>query len=128
VTMGPLTLPNPQELYTHQLHKTKNHNKNLDLQALGKNLLAHGGFAQKVGLLFKKSRNKTLGRVLEKVQALRGLSDNSPLHEKVKQFIKLEDIKSEVFQAGFVSLKDGQYYSMKQDDFTSNEALQNAVL
>src|SRR5690606_679323 len=23
---------------------------------------------------------------------------------------------------------DGQYYSMKQDDFTSNEALQNAVL
>lgn len=119
---------NPQEIYTSDFLKTENNKTKLDIEALGKYLLSDVGFAQKVGLLFKKSRNKTLGRVLEKVQALRGLSDNSPLHEKVKHFIKLEDIKSEVFQAGFVSLKDGQYYSMKQDDFTSNEALQNAVL
>lgn len=119
---------NPQEIYTSDFLKTDKSKTTLDIEALGKYLLSDVNALQKVGLLFKKSRNKTLGKVLDKVKALKGLSDNTPLFNKVKDLIHLKDMKSEVFQAGFVSLKDGNYYSLQHTDFTDDTQLQKAIL
>ena len=119
---------NPDEVYTSDFLKMENGKTKLDLQQFGKYILSDVGAFQKIGLLFEKSRNKILAKVIEKIKKIKGLADNAPLHEKVKRWIQIKDFSSEVFQAGFVSLTDGKYYSIQHTDFSSNEALQNAVL
>ena len=119
---------NPNEVYTSDFLKMENSKIKLDLQQLAKYILSDVGAFQKIGLLFEKSRNKTLAKVIEKIKTIKGLADNTPLYEKVKQLIQLKDFKSEVFQAGFVSLTDGRYHSINHTDFSSDQALQNAVL
>jgi len=119
---------NPNEIFTSDYLKTVNNKTTLDIQAFAKYILSDLGTFQKIGLLFEKSRNKTLAKVIDKIKSIKGIADNTPLLQKVNELIKVEDIKSEVFQAGFVSLTDGKYYSIKHTDFASNEALQNAVL
>lgn len=119
---------NPSAVYTSDYLKMENSKTTLNIQALAKYILSDVGAFQKIGLLFEKSRNKTLAKVIEKIKSIKGLADNTPLLQKIKELIKLEDFKSEVFQAGFVSLTDGKYYSIKHSNFASNEALQNAVL
>jgi NTE family protein len=42
--------------------------------------------------------------------------------------VQLTDVKSTVFQPGFVSLTDGNYYTAKHTEFKSNEDFQKAVL
>lgn len=119
---------NPNEIYTSQFLKTEGNKTILDTEALGKFLLSDLSGFQKLGLMFKGSRQKVLQKIMDKVKSLTAISDNTPLFEKVKSLVRLSDIKSSVFQAGFVSLTDGSYYSAKHTDFTSNEDFQKAVL
>lgn len=119
---------NPQEIYTSDFLKFQDNKTTLDTEKLGKFLLSDISAFQKIGLLFKGTRQKVLQKVLDKLKALTSIADNSPLYDKVKSLIHIKDIQSEVFQAGFVSLTDGNYYSVKHTDFSNDTEFQKAVL
>lgn len=119
---------NPQEVYTSEFLKEKGSQTYLDTEAIGKYLLSDISLLQKAGLIFKKSRARTLEQMLDKLKSLPALASNAPLCEKVRQLIKIKDIKSEVFQAGMVSLISGKYYSLKHTDFANDEDFQRSVL
>jgi NTE family protein len=118
----------PQEIYTSQFLKTIDNKTTLDTDAVGKYLLSEISALQKVGLLFKGSREKALKKMMEKLKSISAVADNTPLFEKIKSLVCLKDIKSSVYQAGFVSLTDGNYYSAKHTDFKDNSEFQKAVL
>lgn len=118
----------PDEIFVSDFLITENNKTTLDTERLGKFLLSDISAFQKVGLLFKGSRQKVLQKIVDKVKNLTAIADNTPLYEKVKLLVQLKDIKSEVFQAGFVSLTDGNYYSAKHTDFRDNSEFQKAVL
>lgn len=118
----------PDEIFVSDFLKTQNNKIELDTERLGKFLLSDISAFQKMGLLFKGSRQKILQKIIEKVKSLSAIADNTPLFEKVQLLINLKEIKSEVFQPGFVSLTDGNYYSAKHTDFRDNSEFQKAVL
>lgn len=118
----------PEEIYTSQFLKTEGSKITLDTDALGQFLLSDMSAIQKVGLLFKDARKRTVQKLFEKLKSLTSIADNMPLLNKVRELVKIRDIKSEVFQAGFVSLTDGGYYSVNHTDFETDTQLQNAVL
>lgn len=118
----------PAEIYASDFLKTENQKTILDADALGRFLFSDVNLLQKMGLLFKGGREKVLRKVLEKLKTLKALADNEPLAEKLKVLLTRGEIKSEVFQPGFVSLTDGGYYSFKHSDFDSDEDFQSAVL
>ena len=118
----------PQEIFVSDFLKTENNKTSLDTERLGKYLLSDISAFQKVGLLFKGTRKEVLRKMAEKLKSLTSLADNSPLFDKIRLFVQLKEIKSEVFQPGFVSLTDGNYYSAKHTDFRDNSEFQKAVL
>lgn len=118
----------PEEIFVSDFLKTENNKTTLDTERLGKFLLSDISAFQKVGLLFKGSRQKVLQKIMDKLKTLNSIADNTPLFEKVQLLVQLKDIKSEVFQAGFVSLTDGNYYSAKHSEFRDNAEFQKAVL
>lgn len=119
---------NPSEVYTSDFLKQHENSVKLDTEAIIKYLLSGLNRFQKAGLLFKRSRRKVLRKIMDKVASIDALTSNAPLFEKLKHVIRVKDIKSEVFQAGYVSLMDGQYYSVPHTDFNSDFELQKAVL
>ena len=118
----------PEEIFVSDFLKTENNKTTLDTERLGKFLLSDISAFQKVGLLFKGTREKVLQKIISKLKTLTAVADNTPLFEKVQLLVQLKDIKSEVFQAGFVSLTDGNYYSAKHSEFRDNSDFQKAVL
>lgn len=118
----------PEEIFVSDFLKTEDNKITLDTERLGKFLLSDVSTFQKLGLLFKGSREKVLQKIVSKLKTLTSVADNTPLYEKVQLLIQLKDIQSSVFQAGFVSLTDGSYYSAKHTDFRDNSEFQKAVL
>lgn len=118
----------PEEVFISDFLKTENNKTVLDTERLGKFLLSDVSALQKVGLLFKGTRDKVLEKIMEKVKSLTAVADNAPLFEKVQRLVQLSDVKSSLFQAGFVSLTDGNYYSAKHTDFADDADFQKAVL
>lgn len=118
----------PDEIFVSDFLKTENNKTTLDTENLAKFLLSDVSALQKLGLLFKGSREKVLQKIVDKLKTLDAIADNTPLFEKVKLLVQLKDIKSSVFQAGFVSLTDGNYYSATHTEFRDNSEFQKAVL
>lgn len=118
----------PQEIYQSDFLKTDGNKVKVDTEAIGKYLLSDLSAAQKLGLVFRGSRKRIIEELTAKLTSLPAIADNSPLFGKIQSLVKLEDVKSNVFQAGFVSLTDGNYYTAKHTDFDSNEQFQKAVL
>ncbi|NUQ25095.1 MAG: patatin-like phospholipase family protein [Saprospiraceae bacterium] len=71
---------------------------------------------------------ETLKPLLKGKNALRGLADNTPLRDKLRQQLDKNAINGSQYYCGFVSLDDGQYHSVLHSDFTSNEDFVNGVL
>ena len=58
-----------------------------------------------------------------------GLGDNTPLKDKLTKMVKLSNFSNHTkFLCGFVSLDDGEYYSVSNSQFKSDEDLVNGVL
>lgn len=119
---------NPQEIYTSKFLKAEGEKVNFDTDALMKHLTDDLNFIDKSRLMFKKSRKKTIKKIMAKLLELDALSSNAPLAEKLSELISISDVKSEVFKAGFVSLTDGKYHSIGHDEFPNDQELQKAVL
>lgn len=119
---------NPQEIYTSKFLKADGEKIKFDTDALVKYLTDGLSFIDKSRLLFKKSRKKTIQKIIAKLLELDALSSNTPLAKKLSQLINISSIKSEVFKAGFVSLTDGKYHSIRHDKFANDQELQKAVL
>ena len=118
----------PNEIYTSDYLKQENGKVVLDTEAIFKYLLSDTNLSQKAGLLFKKSREKVMKKIMGKLSLMQGLASNQPLFEKLQSLVRIEDIKSELFQAGYVSLTDGKYHSIPHFEYSSNLEFQKAVL
>lgn len=59
---------------------------------------------------------------------IRSLADNSPLLEKLRKYARKERFDKCRFKCGFVSLDDGNYYSVNACDFDSDEDFAKGVL
>ncbi|MDN3686299.1 patatin-like phospholipase family protein [Cyclobacterium jeungdonense] len=88
-------------------------------------------------LLFSKRKQrdflqKTLRQASDEFSVnfnqFKALADNGPLEKKLKSLLKRELVKSSTFRCGFVSLNDGKYYSVKAEEFASDEDFQQGVL
>lgn len=118
----------PEEVFTSEFLKIENGKTVFDAEAVIRYGFENSSALQKAGLLFKKTRTKAMQSVSERILSLSGLADNSPLFNKLKSLVRLKDVKSAHFQAGYVSLTDGNYYSPSHHEYESDEAFQNAVL
>lgn len=118
----------PQEIYKSEFLRSEGNKISVDMDAVGKYLLSDITALQKIGLLFRGSRQRVIEQLAAKIKTLSAVADNSPLFEKVKRLVQVGDVKSTVFQSGFVSLTDGNYYTAKHTDFSSNADFQKAVL
>jgi NTE family protein len=95
------------------------------------------GLWNKLGLIFSKDKRtelfKDIFTQLEKsVQAnlknFRSIADNTPLFNKLSQYLNRKKIIDTKYTCGFVSLNTGAYHSVCQDDFLTDKDFVNGVL
>lgn len=135
-----------EKIYTSDFIDTKNQTDtvkfNIDLNRLMEKFLP--GFKLKLsfldmaGMVFggKGQRKKIIGKLLAKAgkeftanfSNFKSIASNSPLHSKLKNLVKISKIKDCVYKCGFVSLDNGEYYSVRHDEFHSDTDFQNGIL
>ncbi|NJB87162.1 NTE family protein [Lewinella marina] len=74
------------------------------------------------------NRNSILRTFREEFQRLRSIADNTPLKHKLIRLARRDAIRDTIFKCGFVSLNDGKYYSLNQNDFKTDLDFANGVL
>lgn len=134
-----------EEIYTSDFIDTQSQSETLQFKITAEDLInrfAPGlniriSFWQGLQLLFSQSRrDRLLGEILletkrdfsENFQKFRALADNSPLENKLKNLIRIEDIREVIYKCGFVSLDNGMYYSLTNKDFASDGDFQKGIL
>ena len=98
---------------------------NLNWQTLRKNFPAT---TRNIFLRAVFNRNSILRSLTEEFQQFRAIADNTPLRNKLLGLARREQINDTVFKCGFVSLNDGKYYSINQDQFASDTDFADGVL
>ena len=53
----------------------------------------------------------------------KSIADNTPLNDKLKQYLDRSKIKDCIFKCGFVSLNTGTYHGVTQNDFATSNGL-----
>jgi NTE family protein len=71
--------------------------------------------------LLKSDLDKTL-------KSFKAIADNTPLKNKLTTLVKKADITESKYFCGYVSLNDGEYYSVNSNDFVSDADFVNGVL
>ncbi len=74
------------------------------------------------------NRQAILQSFKQEFQDFKSVADNSPLERKLIALAKRDEIRDTVFKCGFVSLRDGKYYSTRQTDFKSDRDFARGVL
>ncbi|WP_116127228.1 patatin-like phospholipase family protein [Lewinella sp. IMCC34183] len=74
------------------------------------------------------NRQRILQDFRQEFQAFRAVADNTPLRNKLLRLAKRDAIRDTAYLCGFVSLRDGRYYSVRQDQFRSDEDFADGVL
>lgn len=98
------------------------------------NLISKLNFWKWIGALFSpKKFFKKLLKDAEKemsgnLKNFKSIADNAPLEAKLKRLVKKDAIRDVIYKCGFVSLDDGNYYSFRHTDFTTDEDFKNAIL
>jgi NTE family protein len=118
----------PNEVFTSDFLKSENGKTVFDSEALMKYAMKDTSLFQKAGLLFKKTRQKSMARIMKRLMNLKSIANNQPLFDKLESLVNLDEIKSELFQAGYVSLTDGEYHSIPHTDYTSNHEFTKAII
>jgi NTE family protein len=74
------------------------------------------------------NRRKIIESFEREFQDFDSFADNTPLQRKLQRLAKREEVGDTIYKCGFVSLADGRYYSVRQDEFTSDRDFANGVL
>jgi len=123
-------------------HSTEDNLKfKLDLQQLKKmfkfQIDLDLSLIDKIGMIFSKSKRKEVlnqfiesakASVMKQVHSFRSVADNSPLREKLHEYLDRSKIHETKFICGFVSLNSGIYHSVMHNDFCSDTDFINGVL
>ncbi|HRI59378.1 MAG TPA: patatin-like phospholipase family protein [Saprospiraceae bacterium] len=134
-----------EEIYTSDFIDTKSKSEKLvtkiEVNQLLKRFLPNFSLSlslwKGLELLFSKSKQKKfLAETIEKAGAelganlkhFKSLADNTPLKNKLATLVQVNAVKDCIFKCGFVSLDDGQYYSVKHNDFKTDADFQNGIL
>lgn len=92
---------------------------------------------QGLRVLFSKSRrerflNDLLGKAEKDFylhfRKFRSLADNGPLKRRLENLIRIDKVKGCIYRCGFVSLNNGEYYSVRHSDFKTDEDFRNGIL
>ncbi|GAA5221780.1 patatin-like phospholipase family protein [Membranihabitans marinus] len=87
------------------------------------------GLWDKIQLIFsKKKQGEFLQRIQENILALESFADNSPLRSILDQYISQDKFVDVQYKIGFVSLRDGNYKSLGQEEFPNDVELRKAIL
>jgi len=78
-------------------------------------------------LPFKKGRKKLLEEVLNKINNISSLADNTPLYHKLKSLVRKEDFDRVKFRCGLVKFDNGRYYSVGPKDCPTDDDLARAI-
>lgn len=118
----------PSEVFSSEFLTIQNQKTVFNSDAFIKYALSGVNTFQKAGLLFKRFRKRSVEKIMDNLLSLQGLASNEPLFKKLRTLVKLQDIKSDVFQGGYVSLTDGAYHTMPHFDYSSNYEFQKSIL
>jgi NTE family protein len=92
---------------------------------------------QGLGMLFSKSkRERFVNDLLDKAEKdfslhfrkFRSVADNGPLKRRLETLIRMDKVKDCIYRCGFVSLNNGEYYSVRHSDFKTDEDFRNGIL
>ncbi|HMQ07619.1 MAG TPA: patatin-like phospholipase family protein [Saprospiraceae bacterium] len=135
-----------EEIYTSDFIDTRSQNETiqfkLSLESIRKKLfpglnLGSISFWQWVKILFSKNKEQ---KVLDKIGPLiinelkthlpgfKSITDNTPLRKKLMHLAKRDRIVECIFKCGYVSLNDGAYYSLKHNEFDSDQDFALGIL
>ncbi len=74
------------------------------------------------------NRKAILRAFREEFQRFKSVADNDPLYRKLLVLAERDKIGDTVFKCGFVSLRDGKYYSVNQNEFRTDRDFAKGVL
>ena len=74
------------------------------------------------------NREAFMAAFREDFSNFKSIADNTPLKTKLTAYAKRADIRNCMYICGYVSLNDGQYYSAKHTDFTTDSDFVNGIL
>lgn len=78
-------------------------------------------------IISKSKRRSLVGRVLNNLNNVKGVLDNTPLFTKLKEYVQLKDFKIP-FLFSLVSLHSGKLYELSEKDFILSTDLAKALL
>ena len=90
-----------------------------------------------LGLVLSKSkREKFIRELLAKAEKdfaanfknFKAIADNTPLKRRLETIVRRDKIRDCIYKCGFVSLNNGEYYSLKPTDFKTDEDFRNGIL
>lgn len=133
------------EIYTSAFIDTQNQGDKikfkLDKKQLASQILENVdlnlSFFSKLGIIFSKEKRQSfidsaIGQLGDAVKAklhtFKNIADNTPLHQKLGQYLNRSKINGTIFTCGFVSLDSGIYHSVKHSDFATPDDFVNGVL
>ena len=134
-----------EEIYTSEFIDTQSNSENLKFKVDAGKLVERFlpdfkiniSFWQGLQLLFSQNRRNRLftdviksaeGEFAANFKNFKALADNAPLKAKLETLLQVDKVKDTVYRCGFVSLDDGNYYSINSDDFDSDGDFQAGVL
>ena len=74
------------------------------------------------------NRQAILQAFRKEFQRFRAFASNEPLHRKLRDLARRDAIQNTVYKCGFVSLRDGNYYAVSQNDFRTDADFAKGVL
>lgn len=119
------------EIYTSDILTVTDNPNGTDIKpdfgAILKKLIPGSIFGEVIRAIFDTAG--VIEDVGKNFKALKGLADNTPLLNKLKNVVSKNNFPADVaYRCGLVSLTDGDYYSLGPDDFDSDKDLQLAII
>ncbi|PPK87078.1 NTE family protein [Neolewinella xylanilytica] len=74
------------------------------------------------------NRQAILRSFQKEFQQFKAVASNDPLRQKLHELAKREKVGDTIYKCGFVSLRDGRYYSVSQNDFVTDTDFADGVL
>lgn len=98
-----------------------------DIDKIEEVLTRHITLGNKIGLVTAAGRRKVIKKIAANFQEIDKVMDNAPLHELLKEHVRMADFKCD-FWFTFVSLHDNQLYKASHRMFKDDKNLQLGML
>ncbi len=118
----------PEEVYTSDFFEFQGQKIKIKGKGIMNHFIPELTFLEKAGLIFKVRRKKLYKEIEARLRQFKAISDNTPLANKVRKYVSLDDFKCEAYHPGFVSIRDGAYYNAPHTDYMEDSELQKAIL